>query len=84
MLCQTEPVGIVIDQIDSLQLIITAQVTDPTLAEQGPVCNEANISYAGTGDIDDACFDLTIPQYCALMIQPDFVISTYDTVPYIS
>lgn len=84
MLCQTESVGIVIDQIDSLQLIITAQVTDPTLAEQGPVCNEANISYAGTGDIDDACFDLTIPQYCALMIQPDFVISTYDTVPYIS
>ena len=48
MLCQTAPVGIVIDQIDTLQLVVTAVLTEPTLAGQGPVCNEASVSYAGT------------------------------------
>gem|GEM_PF-4524584 len=74
----------VIDQIDSLQLVVTTNITDPLLSEQNPLCNEVSVSYAGTGNIDDACFDLTIPQYCTLMLQPDFVIAGYDTVPYIS
>jgi cysteine-rich repeat protein len=84
MLCQTAPNGVVIDQIDNLQLVMTINITDPTLSEQNPVCNEVSVSYAGTGNTDDACFDLIIPQYCTLMIQPDFVIDTYSTVPYIS
>jgi len=83
-LCQTNPSWVVIDQIDSLQLVVTTNITDPLLSEQNPLCNEVSVSYAGTGNIDDACFDLTIPQYCTLMLQPDFVIAGYDTVPYIS